>query len=340
MPHHRGRPRGAVSLAMVVLVLTTCSTARAGKWDGGCPEPKVRLYKVSNSGFATSPFAHVGHDVTFQVREQLALTGEGFSSEPNGNTVQTTFTPLGGDPIPLPPFTVTAISPMTLRFPVPDTRPILGRLVVGPARFVITRADGSLVMSTTKHPTILPPMNDMRDLSNHNGEVELMGTLDHTGRNMWIPISFAGFGQGDPMPSCPTATLTPITAFAVDLTLRKRDGEFIPHAGFTNLQKTTMYFGDYDLWGLNLYGTRFANLGRLRRLRDGGLSLCKLNDTFDLVMMIRLQQASRGPNSEIIPIQQDGSPFTMRLRNISAEVSEDLSQLPIDSLGAICPVAP
>ena len=333
----RRRTRGAVPLTALLCVLGAATSVSAGKWDGGCPSPKFKVYRNSKNGVVTSPYVHVGHDVTFQVKQILAITGQGFSVEPDGNTVQITFTPLHGDPIMLPPFPVTAVSPMTLRFPMPDTRPIIGRLLVGPAEFLIKRGETE-VMKTRKWPVVLPPMNDLHALSLQDGEVELYGTLDASGRHMWIPFSFADFGVGHQMPACPTATLSPITAFAVDLSLKKRDGEFIPHAGYSDLAKTQMYFGDYDLWGRNLYGSPFARLPKLRRLSDGGIALCALNDTLDLVMMIRLQRAARGPNSEIIPIQRDGSPYPMKLRNITAEVTDDLTQLPIDSLGQICPV--
>jgi hypothetical protein len=312
------------------------SPAAAGKWDGGCPAGRPKVYRNSKTGGTTSPFTHVGHDVTFQVKEKLALKGEGFSIEPDGNTVAITFKPMDGDPVTLPPFTVTAVSPMTLRFPMPDTRPILGRLVVGNAEFVIK--DGErVVMATRKWPVVLPPMNDVRELTLEDGQAEIYGTLDYSGRRMWIPISFASFGEGTPMPACPTATLTPVTALAVDLTLRKRDGEFMPHLTYTDLSKTIMYFGDYDLFGLNLYGEKFAPLPKVRRLRNGGLAICALNDTFDLIFMVRLQRSARGRNSEIIPIQRDGSPYPMRLRNVSGGVASDLAELWVDSLGAICP---
>ncbi len=324
-----------ITLAVLALILATVAPTSAGKWDGGCPRAKLKLYRNSSEGYSNTLYAHVGHEVTFHLRERVVERGLGFSIEPDGTTVEMTFTPLEGERIPLPPFTVTAVSPTTLRFVIPDTRPILGRLVVGPAEFVI-KSGARVVMATRKYPLVLPPMNDIHALTVQGGEVDLYGTLDHTGHRMWIPFSFASFGQGDPMPSCPTAMLTPVTAFAVDFTLRQRDGEFIPHAGYDNLEKTTLYFGDYDLWGVNLYGAKFQRLGKLQRLRDGGLALCALNDTFDLVMRIRLHNAAGGPHSKIIPVQRDGSPYPMKLRNISAEVIDDLWQLPADTLGQIC----
>jgi hypothetical protein len=121
-----------------------------------------------------------------------------------------------------------------------------------------------------------------RELTAAGHEVQVLAATDLTGRVMWVPFSFGGFGVGDPMCS---ALLTPITAFAVDFTLRKRDGELLPHAGFNDLKKTLFFLGDYEAWGINMYGTKFAKLPKLRRIRDGrGLALCALNDTVDLVM--------------------------------------------------------
>jgi hypothetical protein len=196
---------------------------------------------------------------------------------------------------------------------------------------------GERFVGETYKLTILPPFNDIRALTEQGSDVELLATTDFTGRRMWIPFSFGGFGIGDPM--CSTL-LTPITAFAVDFTLRRGEDELMPHLTFTDLKKTKLFLGDYEVWDKNLYGMKFASLKNIRHLRNGaGLAICTLNDTMDLVMMVRLQQAARGPNSEIMPIVRDGSPFTVKLRNISADpaVSAELSSITTDAFSSPCP---
>src|SRR5262245_63966017 len=110
----RSRPR--VLFACLLLALAGASPARAAKWVAGCPKAKERLWPVGKGGRSASPyFEHVGHEATYRLTStEVARTG-GFSTEPDGNTVEITFTPIDGDPIPLPPFTATAVSRSTLR---------------------------------------------------------------------------------------------------------------------------------------------------------------------------------------------------------------------------------
>src|SRR5262249_5383387 len=275
----------------------------------------------------------MGHEAVHGLRPiDVTRNGGGFSTDPDGNTIEITFTPFGGDPIPLPPFTVTAVSPSTIRFVVPDTRPLLGRLVVGPAHIVVRR--GQTILVDALKQAILPPMNDIHALTSQGSEVEVLATMSIK-RWLLVPLTFGGFGTTLP-PECP-ATMTPIVAFAVDFSLKKGDGQVIPNASFSSLKSNKLFLGDFVLSGINLYGMKLQGLD-LRPTRGHAAALCALNDTLDVILMIPLKNSADGPSSDILPIVQDGSPIVVKLRNVSAdaEIAPDLSDLSKDSLKSLC----
>jgi hypothetical protein len=115
-------------ISALVLAVVLAAPAPAAKWAGGCPKAKMKLNRVGRSLGGGSPYAiskyfeHVGHELTFHLRSGDVTRYGGFSTEPGGNTLEVTFTPLLGTPIPLPPVQVTASSPSTLTIVVPDTR--------------------------------------------------------------------------------------------------------------------------------------------------------------------------------------------------------------------------
>ncbi len=112
----------------LVIALAFADPAAAAKWKGGCPKTNQKLSIVGLKGAGGTPYAlsrffeHVGHDVTFYLKDHDVQTSGGFSTDPDGNTVQVTFTPINGDPIALPPIAVTATTPATLTFTMPDSR--------------------------------------------------------------------------------------------------------------------------------------------------------------------------------------------------------------------------
>lgn len=329
-----------------LLIGTTClalaliaSPVWAAKWTKGCPRISSRLHKVGKGSFGhpyagSRFFEHVGHPVTYQLKANDVVRHGGFSTEPDGNTVEVIFTPLEGEPIALPPFPVTAVSSSALTFVIPDSRPILGRLVVGPARIVVRR--GTTVMFEANRQVILPPMNDIQALAGAGGEVEVLAAMDPRGR-VWIPIDFSGFGSGPVLPECP-APMTPMVAFGIDLALKKKDGQVIPHASIRDLGKNRLFLGDFAFSDLNLYGYKLPARLSMKRLPGTGFSLCAANDTFQLVFMVPLGREATRPGSDVLPVVSDGSPLVVRLRNISADpvVAPVLSTLTEDDLGLPC----
>src|SRR5262249_18995646 len=144
--------------------------------------------------------------------------------------------------IPLPPIPVTATSPTTLTVVVPDTRPILGRLVVGYASFVLKQGTAT-VLESRRDILILPPMNDVASLTAQGSDVEILAAMDHSA-HLWIPLGFEGFGTGESLPACPTV-LTPVTPFAVDFDLKKGDDQAFPYVSFGTLKRHKLFLGDY-----------------------------------------------------------------------------------------------
>jgi hypothetical protein len=324
----------AFRLASLALLTLGAEPATAAKWVTGCPKGGERFINAGRGAFTRAYFVHIGHELTYRLKDSAVLNEGGFSTEPDGNTVEITFMPVEGDPIPLPPFTVTAVSPTTLSFPFPDPTPLVGRLVVGPMQLVVRRGDTVVVHA--KRPIVLPPMNDVQQLVSAGSEAEVLGAVDRSGR-LWIPLTFGGYGPGEPMPECP-AEMTPIVAFTTELSFRKGDGQFVPHASIANLRSTRLYLGDFVLFGENLYGRKISGALDVNHFGGANLTVCSLNDTLELVLMMRLRESAFNPQSEVLRIVRDGSPLTLKLRNASAdaEIAPLLPQVTQDSFRNGC----
>ncbi|MGH7893327.1 MAG: hypothetical protein ACREQL_01600 [Candidatus Binatia bacterium] len=334
-------------LAASLIVVALAAPAPGAKWEGGCPRVKQKLTRVgkgfSRPGGGTYPapfaisryFEHVGHELTFYLRDYDVGHYGGFSTDPDGNTFEVTFTPVFGPEIPLPPVPVTAVSPAVLRVVVPDTRPILGRLLVGPARFVV-KVGGTPFFQATRQ-VVLPPMNNVHALVMQGYEVEALAAMDHRGL-LWIPLDFSEFGQtGSPLPECPTV-LTPVTAFAVDFSLKKGDDQAIPYVSFGNLKKNRLFLGDYLLFGLNMYGNKLSTKLDVTPFAGKSVVLCGLNDALQIVVMIGLRNPAIGKGSELLPLVADGSPLSVKMENVSLDPDYQpvLSRLREDSVHLPC----
>ena len=327
-----------------LLAILVAAPAPAAKWEGGCPRVKQKFRKVGKSLGGGSPYAisryyeHVGHELTFLLRSTDVERYGGFSTDPDGNTLEVTFKPVLGSPIALPPIPVTATSPSTLTVVVPDSRPILGRLLVGPAEMVVKRGTKPLFLAYRQ--LILPPMNDVRALVNDGYEVEVLAAMD-TGARLWIPLAFHGFGVGESPPECPTV-LTPITAFAVEFELKKGEDQAIPYVSFGNLKKNKLFFGDYLLRDENMYGNKLLSKLDVSPLKEKGIIMCSKNDALELVVLIGLQNPALGDKSELLPIVSQGSPVSVKIHNISSEpyVHDVLQSVTADAALLPCYPAP
>ena len=334
----RSRPVAGLVRVLAVLVLgATVEPSWAIKWPAGCPTSRSALTHAGGRMFTTSPFVHPGHEVAFFLREADAEGRGGFSVEPDGNTIEITFRPPGGEPIALPPFRVTAVDPATLHFTFPDTRTVLGRVVAGPMDITVRTAN---VVRRARRPVALPPSNDVVAMLESGADVTLLGAVDAT-RRLWIPLEFAGLGPGMPMPTCPVE-LTQKTAFAVRLVPTLPDvDDVLPHASYNNMRHAKLFFGDFLLNGANVYGENTGSALDVRELNRAAV-ICGMNDALSLVLMVRLKESALGPRSRIVPLIKDGSPLPIELANISGEpaVANQLSVATEDIFGNRCAPRP
>jgi hypothetical protein len=361
-------------MAMRWLIALTLGIAlvlpvKAAKWEGGCP---AVVYKPGKIGLGYSkqyPFKdlkysqpkgprpvgsaflkrmnHVGHDVTVTLSQtdvdNPRLAG-GFSTEPNGNSVVLVLNPVGRDktdPIVLPPVPFTATSPTLATFKIPDSRPLVGELLVGPGTILVFRGETLLFEIGAPHKTvIMPPMNDMRALADQGYEASIMGAFVRPA-SVWFPLGFSGFGEdGESLPQCPTV-LTPVTALALNLSLKKDEDEALPYVSMGQIKANQLFLGDYFLFGQNMYGNKIASLD-LRPLQGNGVVLCALNDAIQLILKIPLQNPALGKGSVLIPLVRDGAPVKAKIENISADeyVASVLERVDKDAFSATCEHAP
>lgn len=338
--HHPDRSRtratAARLLAALALVAAVPSTGSAIKWANGCPDSRPALIRAGGRMLTSSPFVHPGHEIGLFL-EQTEAERRGFSVEPDGNTIEILFRPLGGEPIALPPFRATAVSSSALYFDFPDTRSVLGRVVAGP--MVITvRSAGTI--RRARRPVALPPANDVLTMLEHGIDATAFGAVDPA-RRLWVPLEFSGLGPGMPMPTCPVE-LTRKTAFAVRMVPTLVDvDDVLPHASFTNLRKAKVYFGDFLLNGVNVYGEDTSSSLDVRELNRAAI-ICGMNDALSLVLMVRLNESAFGPRSRVLPLVKDGSPLPIELANVSGEpaIANQLSTVTRDSFGNQCAAPP
>jgi hypothetical protein len=183
---------------------------------------------------------------------------------------------------------------------------------------------------------VLPPMNDMRALADANGTVEALGTISFRRKFIYVPFTFEEYGEGNPLPGCPTSELSPVALFAADFTLQKNQNEIVPNINFKQIKKAKMFFGDYNIFGVNLYGQKLPGAINAGRVPGGGVAICAWNDTYELVMAIPLGSNVTNPSSDLLPLVIDGSPLVLHFTNITGD--SDLSKVTTDSTKNICPV--
>jgi hypothetical protein len=167
---------------------------------------------------------------------------------------------------------------------------------------------------------------------------------------IWVPLGFRDFGQtGSPLAECPTI-LTPVTAFALDASLKKGDDQLVPYVHMGQLRRNKIFLGDYLMVDIktgierNFYGNKLAGTKlSVKPTKGHGVSLCQLNDALELIVQIgTTNPALKNKQSELLPLVQDGSPVVLKVENISLDptVAPLLQQAPKDSLGQSCYPAP
>jgi hypothetical protein len=202
--------------------------------------------------------------------------------------------------------------------------------VVGPATITVKR--GENLLFNAYRQLILPPMQDVQTLVTQGTSVEVLAALDPKGA-VWIPLDFNGYGQnGESLPQCPTL-LTPVTAFAVDFSLKKGDDEALPYLSFGQLKKNRIFLGDYLVFGLNMYGNKLATALDVTPAGGNEVVLCALNDALQLVLMFQLQNPALGDRSTLLDVVRDGSPIKVKMENVSLDpqVADRLERATYDS---------
>jgi hypothetical protein len=331
--HHSPRRVLAVLLAVLLLLGWSIPPAGAIKWPAGCPTTQGKLIHAGGRLYVAAPFVHPGHELGFFLDAREVRRSGGFSLEPDGNTVEIAFRPLAGGLVRLPAFAVTAASASALYFPFPDTQSAVGRIVAGPMD--ITVRSGKRVRRA-RRVVALPPGNDVLALLQSGVDATALATVDEA-RRLWIPLEFGGLGPGMPMPMCPVE-LTQKTAFAVRLVPDEIDvDDVLPHASYTNLRKAKLFFGDFLLNGVNVYGWDTGSTLDVRELNRAAI-VCGLNDALSLVLMVRLNESALGPTSRILPVVKDGKPLPLALANVSGEpaIASQLQNATEDSFGNRC----
>jgi len=281
---HEARTGPRLRALALALPLLIAGAAQAAKWRH-CPSELG--YYPSRVGALSAPFIHPGREVGIFLSDHEVTAGNGFSTEPGGNTVHVTFASLWGQAIDLPPFGATAVSPATLYFVFPDTQALLGRMLAGPVAVQVTTGGQTTADILPRHLVALPPPTDVGALIAGGLDQSALGTMDARGA-IWIPVQFSAYGpMQKPMPMC-GGTFVPLTAFAVGVAVRSTPSFMVDappaYPAFRALRRVDLFLGDFLVNGTNFYGMRVGNLPVFRIPRGWGIKVCGVNDAVDLVM--------------------------------------------------------
>ncbi len=293
-------------------------------------------------GATSSPFIHPGHELTIVLNAEEVAASGGFRTEPGANEVAITFRSLFGDPIALPPLRVAAMSEQALRFPFPDTRGPVGRLLAGPVEILVRSGDRLTAIIAAWDLVALPPSNDMTALlQGTEGEMPALAAMGANG-DVWIPARFGGEPMS--MPGCEGNFVMPepveIAGAAV------LGPVLFPLQPLQRLRRLYGYIGDMEINGVSFYGMLYPQLIRpVHVFGTLGVSVCRLNDASDLV--IRVQGNRFWASSRASPFRfaiRDSRPLPLQLFRAPLLPAADMGLWPApsppltDSFGNECPI--
>lgn len=335
---HAERAAQALTGALFVSCLLFAGTAYAFKWHE-CPAPPVPL-NPSLLGATQSPFIHPGHELRIVLNAaELASTG-GFSLDPEGNSIEITFVSLYGEPVTLAPRTASAVSGGVLSFPFPDSAAEVGRVLAGPVAIRVSRGDRTVAQISPDHLVGLPPANEITGMVIGGDPVEFVQAALSARGDVWIPLHFEG-EPGMPMPGCEGNFLlkAPMYVGGAETQRVIKRGVDPLH----RVRRVQGYLADTVINGTNFYGLYFPEKIRLLHVAGTrGVSLCRMNDTTDIVLRMRGSRSwARGRRSPMRQAVNGSEPLVLRLRTALPNPGRAavFGQGP-DSFGNVCETLP
>ncbi|HJQ85071.1 MAG TPA: hypothetical protein VKA21_13390 [Candidatus Binatia bacterium] len=335
-PHEAGRAPWRIAALALASVVGAVSVAEAAKWRH-CPEQLG--YHHSRLGAVSSTFIHPSRILGIYLTDhEVSESGGGFSTDADGNEVHVTYVSLFGKPIALPAITATAISPATLFFQFPDAAKMLGRTLAGPIALTVTTGGRTTANILPRHLLGLPPATDVGALMTGSGAEGALATMDTRG-SIWIPVEFSFFGtMQKPMMTCP-GTFTPLTAFAVGVTVRATpsfvSGTAPSYPPLRSLRQVDLFLGDFFVNGTSYYGMPVGTLPVFRISRGWGMKLCGANDAVDLVLRAPGWSRWAKPWSAFRAWMPDSRPLEIDLSHMTVDTG-NLTTRGLDAFGEEC----
>ena len=140
------------------------------------------------------------------------------------------------------------------------------------------------------------------------------------------------------MMMCP-GTFTPLTAFAVGVTVRSTPSFVIgappSYPPFRSLRRVELFLGDFLSNGTNFYGHPVGKLPVFRIPRGWGIKVCGANDAVDLVMRAPGWQRWARPWSPFSAWMPSSRPLEIVLRSMTVDEG-NLSTGGLDAFGEDC----
>lgn len=302
------RPFALAAIVAVQLHLAAAAPALAFKWYE-CPAPPVPL-NPSTLGASGSPFIQPGHALSIYLNEEEVVSTGGFSTAEGGNEIRVTFLSLFGDPVTLNPRSVAAVSPGVLTFDFPDGLAEVGRTLSGPVEIVVETGGSETARISAADLVGIPDSVDLAPLL--LGEVSdliIHATLGSQG-DLWIPAYFSGKNMG--MPGCEGNFVMPLPMEIGGATVV---GDVLfPFDPATRIRRVSGYLGDMVINGTNFYGMLYPQRIQLAQVGDTlGVSVCRLNDSEELVLRIQGSGSWTSSNSPFRVLARDSTPLALNL---------------------------